>query len=134
MQKILTLFAALILCLAFSYRANAQRAETSVILAEDGNVVAYPLSVLSIIDQKCYGCHSPNAKNDKSKEALQWIQLQSMDPVDLLAKLGDMDEVLEEGTMPPEKLLEKYPNMKLTDEETAKLKAWVQNTISRLDD
>ena len=134
MKKIFSVILVAMMCLAFSGNAEAQRAETSVILAEDGNVVAYPLSVLSIIDQKCYGCHSPNAKNDKSKEALQWILLQSMDPVDLLAKMGDLDEVLEEGAMPPEKLLEKYPNMKLTEEETAKLKAWVQNTISKLDE
>lgn len=134
MQRIFSVLIVLVICFAYSMHVHAQRAETSVVLAEEGQTVSYPLSVLNIIDQKCYGCHSESAKNDKSKEALQWIKLQSMDPVDLLGKMGDMIEVLDEGAMPPEKIVEKYPHLKLSDEETAKLKAWAEATVSKLDE
>ena len=32
----------------------------------------YPKKVNAIIQEKCYGCHSPEGKGDKAKQKLMW--------------------------------------------------------------
>ena len=38
-------------------------------------VVTYPVEVRAIIDQKCFGCHNPEAKNEKARKKLMWDEL-----------------------------------------------------------
>ena len=108
---------------------------TRVLLVPKGDttqVLSYPLNVMAVIDGKCLGCHQPGAKSEKAMEKLQWEKLQSMDDVDLVAQLDEIMEVLEEGSMPPEKVIQKYPDLKLTDEETATLNAWTEEHLNKL--
>jgi hypothetical protein len=125
-----------VLVMAFFGQTNVygQEEELSVVLPADNASFSYPLSVIRIINDKCYGCHAPEAQGDKSKEALQWVKLQEMDDIDLLTSLDEILEVLEEGKMPPQKAIERYPNIKLTDGEVAKLTAWAQEMIAKLDE
>ena len=105
--------------------------KTRVLLVDDSTqVLSYPMDVMSIITNKCLGCHSPNARGDKSKQALQWVLLQNMTGADLVAKLDEVVEVLEEGEMPPAKMLERFPMMKLTDDEVAILKEWAESSLN----
>ncbi|MEQ8471306.1 MAG: heme-binding domain-containing protein [Marinoscillum sp.] len=109
--------------------------KTRVLLANTADstqLLSYPMDVMAIITNKCLGCHSPNARNEESRDALQWIELQSMGAVDIVATLDEVSEVLEEGSMPPEKMLERFPHLKLTDEEVALLKAWVESTLTEV--
>lgn len=114
---------------------NAQERQgpekTRVLLADSTQQMgAYPLDVMAIITNKCLGCHSPNARSEKSRDALQWVQLQYMEPADLVAKLDKMLEVLEKGEMPPEKMLERFPDKKLTDDEVVLLQEWAESTLN----
>ena len=105
--------------------------KTKVLLVDDSTqVLSYPLDVMGVITNKCLGCHSPNARGDKSKEALQWVLLQNMTGADLVAKLDEVVEVLEEGSMPPAKMLERFPQMKLSDEEVVLLKEWAESSLN----
>lgn len=97
----------------------------------DQNIV-YPENVMAIIEAKCMGCHNPEAKNEKAREKLQWAQLPKMETEDLVTKLDVLLEVLEEGSMPPAKMLERMPDKKLTDEETATLVQWTTENLDRL--
>lgn len=106
--------------------------KTKVLLADDSQVLAYPLDVMDIISNKCLGCHSPGGHGDKAKEAIMWVKLQDMTGADLVAKLDEVVETLEEGSMPPSKMLERFPQMKLTDEETALLKEWAESNINKV--
>lgn len=134
MKTLLSSLFAIAFLLLFSFSLNAQPPKAQLVFAGDSESVTYTSEVMSIISNKCYGCHSPNSRNDKAKEKLIWKDVQSMDPVDAVGILEEMHDVLEEGSMPPEKMLEKYPNMKLTDDEVATLKAWVEAAQSKLMD
>jgi len=124
--------AVLIVSLNFiSEQAMAQEEDpTRVLLADSTQLLAYPLNVMSIVDKKCLGCHSPGSRSEKAREAFVWIGLQDMDKADLVGVMDEMLEVLEEGEMPPAKVVEKFPHLKLTEEETSTLKAWVDATIN----
>lgn len=109
---------------------NVQSTKPVVDFTEQNLV--FPDDVMAIIENKCMGCHKPDARNEKAREKLQWAQLADMPVDDLIAKLDVLMEVLEEGAMPPAKMLEKYPEQKLTDNEVATLKNWTSDNLDRL--
>ncbi len=116
-------------------QAQAQKEEAKVLLVPQNDtetVFAYPISVVNVINNKCLGCHSPSGKSDDAKEDLMWEKLQGMDPADMVAVLDEIIEVLEEGKMPPKKIVAKYPHLKMSDEETTILKSWAEMTSNNL--
>lgn len=138
MKSITRTFLSLSFVILFSLNTFAQDEEKTKVLlvpeADSAQLVSYSLDVLGVIDAKCLGCHSPSGRNEKSRKALQWEKLQAMEAVDAYATLDEIMEVLDEGSMPPEKIVEKYPNMKLTEEETATLRTWTEATLSKLEE
>ncbi len=134
-MKKLTLFTCLLFFVLTS--GYAQREPAKLLLlptADSARAVTYTLDALSVITTKCLGCHSPKGRSDKAREALQWELLQNMEGEDALGALDEIAEVLEEGKMPPERMIERYPNMKLTDEETQKLQTWVEGLFAKLEE
>lgn len=114
----------------------SQKPPTQVLLvpaADSSQLVSFSLDVMNIIDAKCIGCHAPNARNEKARKALQWEKLQMMEKMDAYAQLDEISEVLEEGSMPPKRMVERYPNMKLSEKEIAVLKDWVSNTLTKIE-
>jgi uncharacterized membrane protein len=85
---------------------------------------ALPADVKAIVQQKCYGCHNPQSKNEKGKAKLDWDALEAAKKSKSLASMGKIKEALEEGTMPPARFLESNPDKKLTAEEAAILMQW----------
>lgn len=92
----------------------------------------FPKKVNAIIQEKCYGCHSAEGKSQKAKDKLMWDDLEKMEKGAQLEKIQAIQKVLEKGSMPPEKFLEKMPEKKLTDKETATMKKWADKTASKL--
>ena len=134
MNRLLVSFLSLALSLFAINASHAQQDEVSVTLADAEASVSYPLSVMAIINNKCYGCHSPEGKNIKAKKALKWVELQGMDAMDVLGVMDEIVEVVDEGKMPPKKIVAKYPDMELTADEAAKLKAWAEATLMKFDE
>lgn len=93
----------------------------------------YPIpdDVKSVIDKRCYGCHSENGKSDKAKTALRWDQLDQYDKKKLLTVFDEMVDVLEKTEMPPEKFLANKPEAKPTEEEYALLLEWAENEVEK---
>lgn len=85
--------------------------------------VKYPKKVNAVIQNKCYGCHNAQGKNEKAKTALNWDDLASATSGQG-DKLKSIEAVLEKGSMPPARFLEGNPDKKLTDAETALMKKW----------
>lgn len=83
-----------------------------------------PADVKAIVDQKCYGCHNADSKNEKGKAKLDWDALEAAKKSKAMATMGKISEVLTEGTMPPAKFLENKPEGKLTEAEVATLMNW----------
>jgi len=101
-------------------------------MEDEGIGLKMPKKVDAIIQNKCYGCHSPNSKSDKAKEELNWDELTSLNPSQQVAKLKSIGKVLSEGAMPPKKMLEKMPEKKLTEKETKIMSKWASKGVSKL--
>ncbi|WP_026951262.1 heme-binding domain-containing protein [Algoriphagus mannitolivorans] len=85
---------------------------------------ALPSEVKAIVQQKCYGCHNAESKNEKGKAKLDWDALEDAKKSKALATMGKITEVLDEGSMPPERFLASNPDKKLTEAEVNTLKEW----------
>ncbi len=77
-------------------------------------------------------CHNPDSKNDKAKDELIWQDLPTMKKPFLAKKLYGVQEVLEDGEMPPEKFLSKYPDKELTKEESEILYKWTEELLAQV--
>jgi len=95
---------------------------------EEANLTI-PDDVQTIIDNKCWGCHNPEAQSDKAKKKLLWNELPDLSKSKIVSKLNDIHEVVDSSKMPPEKFLAKFPDKALTDEEAARLKDWAKTTV-----
>lgn len=83
-----------------------------------------PANVKAVVDQKCYGCHNAESKNEKGKKKLDWDAFEASKRSKQIAAKGKILEVLENGDMPPAKFLENKPEGKLTAAELATLMDW----------
>ena len=95
-------------------------------------VVAYTADARAIIDQKCFGCHNPEAKNEKARKKLMWDDLPKLAKDKQLKTVNAMLEVLAESKMPPAKFLEFKPEAKLTEAEASTLTAWAETNAKKL--
>jgi uncharacterized membrane protein len=100
--------------------------------AEAPPAVKFPKKVDAVIKDKCYGCHSAEGKNDKAKAKLMWDDLASLESGMQAEKLKGISKVLSEGTMPPKMMLEKMPEKKLTEAETALMSKWASKTSKKI--
>ena len=92
----------------------------------------FPKKVDAIIQAKCYGCHSADSKAQKAKDKLNWDALAGLPKEQLLEKVKSIQDVLDKGSMPPARFLEKNPQDKLTDKETKAFKKWTSKKIKKL--
>ena len=53
-----------------------------------------------------------------------WDDLSSLSMSDQAMKLSSISKVLEEGSMPPAKMLERMPEKKLTEKESMVMSKW----------
>jgi uncharacterized membrane protein len=90
--------------------------------------IEIPETVKAVIDNKCYGCHNPNSKGEKSKKKLNWDNFTNGEysDVKLYIKLDKIEELVSENKMPPAKFLEHYPDKKVTPEEKELLINWAK--------
>jgi cytochrome c553 len=86
----------------------------------------YPAEVKKVIDTKCYGCHSDQGKSKDAKDALLWDSLPNLSKTSQVATLDHIIKVLKDKKMPPEGAVKKYPEMKLSAEESGILQSWAE--------
>jgi hypothetical protein len=92
----------------------------------------FPEDVKAVIDKSCYGCHSEKGKSDDAKDALRWDMLGEYDKAKLVSVMDEIIETIEKEEMPPEKFLEKKPEVKPTQEEYALLLKWAEGEADKL--
>lgn len=83
-----------------------------------------PADIKAIVEQKCYGCHNAESKNEKGKAKLDWDAFEASKKSKQMATKGKINEVLVDGDMPPAKFLEMKPEGKLSEAELATLLEW----------
>ncbi|WP_268123749.1 heme-binding domain-containing protein [Roseivirga pacifica] len=99
---------------------------------ESNDKIELPDNIKAIVEAKCMGCHKPDARNEKAREKLQWVKVPEMNLEEQEDFVAEMFEVIEEGEMPPERTVERRPEMKLTAEENAAFIAWLEKEEKRL--
>ncbi len=99
-------------------------------------VIDIPDDIKAVIDKSCYACHNKDSKSDKAKLRLRFDKFTSGEysPGKVIGKLNGIIETIDEGEMPPKKFLEKYPDKKLTKDDTELLKEWANKNIKKLTD
>jgi uncharacterized membrane protein len=100
--------------------------------AEGGGKLKIPKKVDTIFQSKCYNCHSTEGRNAGPKEKLNWDLLATLPADEQIQKLAKIQNVLEKGSMPPRRFLEKQPDKELTEKETACMKKWAAKMGKRL--
>ncbi len=80
----------------------------------------------TIVQSKCYGCHSEKGRGQKAKDKLMWDDLAGMSVEDRVKKMELIQAVVEKGAMPPKRMVERKPELKLTEKETKALKKWAK--------
>jgi len=133
MKKLFTTSGALLVfALAFMSAASKQNDSAVGKISSMQEGITFPENIQTIIDAKCMGCHKPDARNEKAKEKLQWEKVAAMNTEEQAHLVAELFEILEEGKMPPPRMVERNPDMKLTDDETKQLLAWVEAEDKRL--
>lgn len=95
-------------------------------------IIEIPADVQEILDNSCFGCHNAKSKNLKGKRKLKFDKFNEYKTHKAIGKLLDISEVIAENEMPPAKILKKYPNMTLTDEQKEVLSTWAKETAKSL--
>jgi len=116
---------------AVSFQCNALTGQGSQDV-KAGVTTEYPEAVKKVIDSKCLGCHSPEGRSDKAKEALNWTTLMGLEKSVQVSKLDKVIEVLEKGEMPPKKMIEMHPEAKISEDDSKILKDWAVATTDVL--
>ena len=98
----------------------------------EAKAVAMPDDVKAVIEKSCFGCHNTDSKNDKAKEKLDLKTLDNLTTPKMIHALREINEVVEENEMPPEKFLAKYPDKKLSDAEKKLLMDWASKEAKAL--
>jgi uncharacterized membrane protein len=92
----------------------------------------YPAPIKSIIDNKCYACHSIDGRSEEAKADLMWDSIPVYDKARQVAKLDEIIKVLEEGSMPPKQVVENNPDARISETDAKLLKQWAEKTADAL--
>lgn len=85
-----------------------------------------------VIEQKCFGCHNTDSKNDKAKEDLDFNTLDGLSKMKQISAYNKIAEVLEKQEMPPQKFLERFPDKNVTEAERTLLMDWAKKEAESL--
>lgn len=129
-KQLISLLALGVLTLvAFTGRNSKPSSSSSGI---NDSIIIFNAEVKTIIDSKCYGCHSNESKGIKSRRKLNWDSINLITRAQKANKLDDIVEVVSEDEMPPKKFLEKEPDKKLTLGEKRILENWADSELNRI--
>lgn len=109
---------ALMLLFAFGFKVSNTISNVPATAAND--------EVNAVIQNKCFGCHNTDSKNDKAKEKLDFKVMETLSGPDKVKAYREIGDVLKEEEMPPKKFLERYPDKALTKDEHKMLTDWAK--------
>lgn len=114
--------------MSFVSGPEAVKVQDELFLADN----SVPTEVKDVIDNKCYGCHNSESKNEKGKKKLSFDKMSTLSAAKQIGKYEGIHEVVTEAKMPPKKFLAKYPNKALTADETKSLLTWAKSEVEKL--
>ena len=120
---IVSIFAIGLSYLLLSYSVVSE-SEYETLLKED--IIEIPADIHSILENKCFECHTSESKGSKSKLKLNFDKFTNGDYSNgkLVSKFGKITKQLNNNKMPPKKHLSKNPDQKLSSEESKLIISW----------
>ena len=95
-------------------------------------ITQMPDEVSTLLESRCYGCHTTGAKSDDALKAVNFSEWANYKVSKQVAVLGDITNVVEKGKMPPEKYLKNNPEKELTDVEKKLIIDWTKEASDKL--
>lgn len=92
----------------------------------------FPKKVSGILEQSCFNCHTTGSKVSDAVESIDFLKWDELSKTKKISNLNDMQEVLGEGKMPPERFLKKHPDKALSEKDKNILIKWTKTEISTL--
>lgn len=132
MKKLVLVMAIVAMGIVISAFNQSNIAGSVAVEEEFGGDITFPDNIKSILDNSCWGCHNSESQNEKGKKKLQFDKLNELSTSKKVSKLGKIVKILGKGEMPPEKVLQKYPEMSLTDETKSELVNWANSQKDEL--
>jgi|WetSurMetagenome_2_1015567.scaffolds.fasta_scaffold19433_3 hypothetical protein len=97
--------------------------------SEPGKKSSLPSEVTKVVEKSCRGCHNSGSMNEKAKNGLSFDKLDSLDTVKRIGKIKDIYDIVGKGEMPPKQFLDRFPDRKLSGEESKILTDWAKKEI-----
>jgi len=91
-----------------------------------------PENVEKILSNSCFGCHTTGARAEDAVKALDFKRWAELKPSKKVGALNDIKEVIEEGAMPPEKIIKKYPEKALSEDDKETILKWAKKETAKL--
>lgn len=94
--------------------------------------IVIPEDVNAVLNEYCFGCHNTESKNEKGKDKLTLDNLDELSKGKLAAKLNKIAKEIDEGNMPPEKFLAKYPDKDPSKKDKKAVVKWAKTAAKEL--
>ncbi len=109
--------------LLFSYNVESESEYEALQITD---LTEIPADVHSILENKCFECHTSESKGSKSKLKLNFDKFTNGDYSNgkLVSKFGKITKQLNNDKMPPKKHLKKNPDQKLSSDESKLIINW----------
>ncbi|NVK85421.1 MAG: heme-binding domain-containing protein [Cytophagia bacterium] len=131
MKGVIPFFALIVTIALTSAFVAKPSVDETMPLAQDTKI-ELPDNIKEIVEAKCMNCHKPDARNEKAREKMQWVKVPDMNKEEQEHFVAEMFEIIEEGKMPPSRMVERFPEMKLSEDESKAFMAWLEKEEKRL--
>jgi hypothetical protein len=92
----------------------------------------FPEEVEKLLKNSCWGCHNTESNNDDAKSALDLSLWNEYGLAKKIGLLNEIDDVLEEGMMPPQRFVRRYPERALSDDQVKLIRDWTRQETKKL--
>lgn len=90
-----------------------------------------PEEIQNLLSNSCYGCHTTGSRAEEAVKKLDFDKWDEYSIPQKIARLNDIQEVMKEEMMPPEKFLKRYPDKKLSKEDRKKILTWAELAMEK---
>jgi mono/diheme cytochrome c family protein len=133
MKKIFPIVSMILFIFAFALGFNVPADNERPSLTQEGEMApGFPEDVMEIMEGSCFGCHTAESTNKKGKIKLNFSEWDDWKTSKKIGKLDKICEEVEEGEMPPEKFMQKYPDKALSQNEVEIIYSWVDTEVDNL--
>jgi hypothetical protein len=92
----------------------------------------FPEEVDKLLKNSCWGCHNTESNSDDAKSVLDLNLWNEYGLAKKIGLLNDIDDVLQEGMMPPQRFVRRYPERALSEDQVKLIRDWTQQEIKNL--